>query len=141
MQDAVMPMKYVGEIPIDSALYKWNVYVVEASTKAQRPWTNVKDYPKFFAEAGFEDIQEFKFLWPNLWLKKGVYFKTLAKYFQRDLHDGLEGLTMKLFTNFLGWSREDVQSFLVAVRKDLRNPNIHAYVQMYVFPLAFPYTV
>lgn len=125
-----MPMKYVGEVPVESALYKWNVYVVEASNKARRPWTNVKDYPQFFRDAGFEDVQEFKFLWPNLWLKKGEYFRTLAKYFQRDLHDGLEGLTMKLFTNFLGWSKEEVQNFLKAVRSDLQNPEIHAYVQM-----------
>jgi hypothetical protein len=130
MQDAVMPMKYIGEVPVDSALYKWNVYVVEASTKAQRPWTNVKNYPQYFRDAGFEDIQEFKYMWPNLWLKKGKYFRTLARYFQRDLHDGLEGLTMKLFTNFLDWSREDVQSFLAAVTKDLQDPSIRAYVQM-----------
>ena len=130
MQDAVMPMKYIGEVPVDSALYKWNVYVLEASAKAQRPWTNVKNYPQYFRDAGFEDIQEFKYMWPNVWLKKGKYFRTLARYFQQDLHDGLEGLTMKLFTNFLDWSREDVQSFLAAVTKDLQDPSIRAYVQM-----------
>lgn len=59
-----------------------------------------------------------------------MYFKTLAKYFHRDLQDGLEGLTMKLFTHFLGWSREEVQNFLIDVRKDLQNPDILAYVKM-----------
>lgn len=125
-----MPMKYVGKVPMESALYKWNVYVVEASIKAQRPWTNVKNYPQYFRDAGFENVQEFKYLWPNSWSKKGEYFKTLARYFQRDLNDGLEGLSMKLFTSFLGWSMEDVQSFLTAVRKDLQDPSINAYLQM-----------
>jgi hypothetical protein len=32
-----------------------------------------------------------------------------------------------LFTNVLGWSAADVEAFLVGVRKDLRNRNIHAY--------------
>lgn len=74
MQDAIIPMNYVGIVPIDSALYKWNVYIVEASIKAQCPWTNVKDYPKFFTEAGFEDVQEFMYLWPNSWPKeRGVF--------------------------------------------------------------------
>ncbi len=130
LQDIVMPMKFVGEVPIDSALYKWNVYIVEASVKSQRPWTNVKEYPRYFRDAGFENVQEFKYLWPSQWPRKGRYFQTLALYFQQDLHDGLEGLTMKLFTNFLGWSREDVLSFLTAVKKDLRDPSVHAYAQM-----------
>jgi hypothetical protein len=130
MQDLVMPMKYVGKAPIESALYKWNVYVVEASIKAQRPWTHVKDYPQYFRDAGFEDIQEFKYLWPNQWLKKGRYFKTISRYFHRDMHDGLEGLSMKLFTNILGWSREDVSDLVAAVRKDLQDPAIHTYIQM-----------
>lgn len=132
MQDIIIPMKYVGKVPIDSALYKWNVYIIEASTKAQRPWTNVKNYPQYFRDAGFEDIQEFKYLWPNLWLKKGRYFKTLARYFQANFHNGLEGLTMRLFTNFLGWPREDVQSFVTAVKKDLQDPSIQTYIQVYV---------
>jgi hypothetical protein len=37
---------------------------------------------------------------------------------------------MKLFTNILGWSTEQVQAFLADVRNDLKNPFIHGYVQM-----------
>jgi hypothetical protein len=130
IQDIVMPMKYVGNAPTDSAIYKWNIYIVEASVKAQRPWTHVVKYPQYFRDAGFEDIQDFKYLWPNRWLKKGKYFKTIARYFNRDIHEGLEGLSMKLFTNFLGWSREDVLNLVAAVRKDLQDPAIQTYIQM-----------
>lgn len=34
---------------------------------------------------------------------------------------------MFLFTNVLAWSPDAVEVFLVDVRKDLKNKNIHAY--------------
>lgn len=131
MQDAIMPMRYVGDIPTECSLYKWNQLLVEASIKAGRPWTNVKNYGKWFKEIGFEDIQEKTFYWPTNQWPKGEYFKTISTYFQRDLLDGLEGFSMKLFTKILGWSKEKVQVFLVDVRNDLKNPFIHAYAQMW----------
>lgn len=35
-------------------------------------------------------------------------------------------MSLRLFTRFLGWSPEDVEMLLLEVRKDLRNPKIHA---------------
>jgi hypothetical protein len=35
---------------------------------------------------------------------------------------------MAMFTRVLGWQPEEVQSFLVDVRKDLKNKSIHSYV-------------
>jgi hypothetical protein len=32
-----------------------------------------------------------------------------------------------LFTNVLGWSAAEVETFLVDVRKDLKNRNTHGY--------------
>lgn len=125
-----MPMKYVGELPVTSSLYQWNQHVINASIMAKRPWTNVKNYPQYFKDAGFEDVQVRKFYWPtNAWAK-GKYFKILSMYFQQDLMEGLEGLSMKLFTNFLGWTKEQVQAFLVGVRNDIKDRSIHAYVEM-----------
>ena len=39
--------------------------------------------------------------------------------------EGLEGITLGLFTRFLYWSRDEVLVFLTGVRKDLKNPHIH----------------
>ena len=43
---------------------------------------------------------------------------------------GLYGLSVALFTRALGWSAEELEVFLVGVRKDLRNRQIHAYWPM-----------
>jgi hypothetical protein len=47
-----------------------------------------------------------------------------------DLAPGLEGLSVALFTRILGWSKAELEVFLVDVRKDMRNTNIHAYWNM-----------
>lgn len=40
---------------------------------------------------------------------------------------------MASFSRAHGWSREEVITFLIGVRKDLNNPSIHAYNPMWVF--------
>lgn len=47
--------------------------------------------------------------------------------------DGLEGFTFRLFMGVLGWSREEVETFLTSVRKDMENKKIHTYMKMSVF--------
>jgi hypothetical protein len=47
-----------------------------------------------------------------------------------DLAPGLEGLSMALFTRLLGWSKEEVDVFLVSVRNDMKNTKYHAYWNM-----------
>lgn len=43
---------------------------------------------------------------------------------------GLEGFTMARFTRVLGWSVEEIQVLLALVRKDLRDPRIHALMDL-----------
>jgi hypothetical protein len=42
----------------------------------------------------------------------------------------LGGFNMALFTRVLGWSKEEVETFLIDVRKEMKDPKIHAYWQM-----------
>lgn len=42
----------------------------------------------------------------------------------------LSGMTNALFGRGLGWSPEEVEVFLVDVRKDMKDPRIHAYWPM-----------
>jgi hypothetical protein len=43
---------------------------------------------------------------------------------------GLESFSMALFTRVLNWSKEEVDVFLVSVRKEMKDPKIHAYWPM-----------
>lgn len=50
-----------------------------------------------------------------------------------DIGRNIHGLTVALFTRGLGWSLEKFELFLTEVRKELRDPKIHAYYPMLVF--------
>jgi hypothetical protein len=49
---------------------------------------------------------------------------------QEDMGPGLEGLSAGLFTRVLGWSKEELDVFLVDVRKDMKNTKYHSYWNM-----------
>lgn len=49
-----------------------------------------------------------------------------------NISAGLQGLSLALFTRGLGWSAEELEVFLVDVRKDMRNNRIHSYWPMCV---------
>lgn len=80
-------------------------------------------------EIGFVDVEERRFAWPlNTW-PKAKKDKLVATWMQEDLLTGLQGLSMGLLTRGLGWSTQEVESLLVDVRKDVKNRNIHAYLE------------
>lgn len=53
--------------------------------------------------------------------------KLLGAWEMENLLSNLDGLVMRLFQKALGWSPEEVSVFLVDVRKEIKNKNIHAY--------------
>lgn len=40
---------------------------------------------------------------------------------------GLSAFSMALFTRVLGWSKDEVDVFLVHVRREMKNKKVHAY--------------
>ena len=70
--------------------------------------------------AGFENIvvQEFQIpigAWPtDLKLKKIGRFQLVA------MRDGIEALSLALWTRYLGWTEENVQVYLASVRHELK---------------------
>lgn len=47
-----------------------------------------------------------------------------------NLSGGVEGISMAIFTRGLGWSAQEVEAFLVDVRKDMKDTKIHGYYTM-----------
>jgi hypothetical protein len=53
-------------------------------------------------------------------------FEKLGFWFQQDLPEVIGSMKLNL-TKGLGWSQEQAEVFLVDVRKDAKDRNIHAY--------------
>lgn len=87
---------------------------------------------KVLEDAGFVDVKMEVHKWPtNDWPKYPEY-KELGIWANENFIAGFESFTMAPLTRAHGWTKEEVQVFLVEVRKDLGNRSIHAYWPMSV---------
>lgn len=51
----------------------------------------------------------------------------IGRYNWIQLCEGLQAMSLRLFTRFLGWFPEDVEMLLLEVRKDLRDHKIRRF--------------
>lgn len=78
-------------------------------------------------EAGFVDVVEKKFKWPVGPWSSDPKLKELGRWNLLNWEEGMEGWAMALYTRQLGWSYEEVQSFLSQIRKALRDRKTHVW--------------
>ncbi|CAJ2510551.1 Uu.00g095200.m01.CDS01 [Anthostomella pinea] len=126
-QDALFPMNWIGEPPRQSALYRWNELMMAGVARLGRSWSNVQHYRRYFDDAGLEGVVERRFYWPTSPWAKGRYFKTVAAYFQEDMIQGLEAMSLKVL-GVLGMAPAEVLEFVEEVKRDFRDTNLHAYL-------------
>ncbi|KAJ4248145.1 hypothetical protein NW762_012915 [Fusarium torreyae] len=116
-----------GTLNENSALLRWNKLLEESAAKLGQPFIQTHILEDLMTKVGFTDIIATHFKWPtNSWAKDKRY-KQLGLWSNENTNTGLESLTMAPFTRGHKWSSEEVNVFLVDVRKDLNDPKIHAY--------------
>ncbi|KAG9238025.1 S-adenosyl-L-methionine-dependent methyltransferase [Amylocarpus encephaloides] len=119
-----------GTLKPDSALAQWSDLILEASAKIGRAINSAELYHGQMQEAGFVDIVENVDFWPlNQWMEDPKY-KEIGIRNTENLVSGISGLSMALFTRVHGWSMEEVEVFLVNVRKDIMDTSIHSYIPL-----------
>jgi hypothetical protein len=90
-------------------------------------------------DAGFVDvtIKHFKLPtgpWPNVEQLRQSGLAILAATL-----DGVQGMSLAIFTRLLGWMMEELGVYLAMVRKEWKTKNIHSYSPWYVYfsPFSF----
>ena len=68
----------------------------------------------------------------HLLISYDVLMYTSGLWNYENLGNGASGLSLALFTRALGWTPEEVEVFLVDVRKDMKNKNIHGWWPIHV---------
>ncbi|KAK4112905.1 S-adenosyl-L-methionine-dependent methyltransferase [Canariomyces notabilis] len=115
-----------------TALQRWNTLLLEGIRKMGRRPTEALRCKKWMAEAGFVNISEKKFAVPmNPWAK-GKVQKALGAMQMANNLEGVDGLTMTVFTRSLGWTPAQVEEMLVDVKRDMKDRSIHAYITVVV---------
>ncbi|KAF3915124.1 hypothetical protein ABW20_dc0101740 [Dactylellina cionopaga] len=120
-----------GSLPKDSALRKWAELFVSGADKGGR---SVKDAPKYkehIIDAGFAEVTEEIFKLPNAPWPKDKQLKEAGAYHLATFFEGLEALSMRLFTYFHEMTTEQVQVLLVDVRKEMKDHHIHTYFNLH----------
>ncbi|KAM0272517.1 hypothetical protein ACHAQH_008699, partial [Verticillium albo-atrum] len=133
IQDGTFPVGTDDNtLPKDSALVRWCNLLVQAGANLGRPVDQVYNYSTIMRKVGFVDCVDRDFKWPtNTWPKDKRY-KEMGMWSLAALDGGLEGLSMALFTRGLNWTMEETLAFCIDVRKEMRNPRIHAYWPIHV---------
>ncbi|KAJ0379377.1 hypothetical protein COL26b_002219 [Colletotrichum chrysophilum] len=104
-----------GTLKPDAAMIKSVTYMEEACKILGRPFQDIPALVDVMREVGFVDVSIMKEKWPSNTWPKDPHYKTLAP-----------------FTRALGWKKEEVQVFLVDVRRELKDTTIHAWWPIYV---------
>jgi len=76
--------------------------------------------------AGFVDVQETNLKTPIGSWAKDPQLKELGEYTRLSLMSDPEGYILFL-ANAMGWKREEINVYLAHLRRELKNPKIHAY--------------
>lgn len=119
-----------GSLKEDSALSKWGSTFFEASENFGTSASSPKHLKRWMIDAGFVDVEEHVIKLPvGIW-PRDKRLKNIGLFEMVNMDEGLESLSLMLFTRALKWTREEVQLFLAEVRKDIKNKAIHSYYHL-----------
>ncbi|CAF3457233.1 unnamed protein product [Fusarium graminearum] len=119
-------------IPEGCAAAKWGDLMLEAADKFGAPLDSCLRYKQQLLDAGFVDVVETIYKWPTNPWPRDPKFKEMGLWNYENLGNGASGLSLALFTRALGWTAEQVEIFLVDVRRDMKNRAIHGWWPIYV---------
>jgi metalloendopeptidase OMA1, mitochondrial len=126
-----------GTMPEDWKFIEWAANQDEAAMNANQPLRIANKLARWYKEAGFVDVQQHICRIPIGGYLNEAQPKMIGKFWLRQLIEGLPAFTMAYFTRHLGWSPDQVEVYLVEVRKALKDletrPRIHAFHQLYVY--------
>ena len=115
-----------------TALYKWGKRLEAGIIELGHKIVSLPQYKALMQDAGYVDVKEVSFDLPSSGWPGVQNLKELGEYHLCMMLDGLEGLSLApmIRPERNKMSYEELQVFLAEVRKDLKNPEIHAVRKM-----------
>lgn len=120
-----------GSLDPACALMTWDKLFIEAAATSGRSVVAAANHANLVKEAGFVDIKENILKLPNSPWPKDKHLREVGGYHMANFLEGLEGLSLRLFTHFHSMDVPEIQVLLAQTRKDLRNKAIHTYFHLH----------
>lgn len=121
-----------GTLPENSALQRWSKSISEAADAFGTSLNSTIQIKEMMEQAGFADVEEHVVKLPIGPWPKNKQLKTVGAFELVNMVDGIEGLTMRLFSKALGMPVDEIQVLLMNVRKEAKNSKIHSYYPFYI---------
>lgn len=121
-----------GTMGPDYAFAEYTDLINKAAMNIGRPLLIANKLKRWYEQAGFVDVHEEVYKLPiNPW-PKDPQSKLLGRFNETHMLDGLQGFSLALLQRGLGWTQDEIEVFLVRVRKAISDRSVHAYHKMYV---------
>jgi Methyltransferase domain len=102
--------------------------VQEASITSSKRLNNMDECPEKMIKAGFTDVTCKIVKVPITPWPKDPKQKEIRKY----MPQATTSYSYALLSRVTGWKREEIEDLLAHVRKELKNPAVHAYLKLYL---------
>ncbi|KAH8736219.1 S-adenosyl-L-methionine-dependent methyltransferase [Ilyonectria robusta] len=116
-----------GSLKPTSPLYKWVEVFEKIGELTGKTFFYGDKAADAMREAGLSGVSERRLKLPLGPWPKDKKLKRWGAWNRQFLLQALEGFSIRGLTEMLGWSFDDAQLFLVDMRNELLNPNVHAY--------------
>lgn len=121
-----------GSLADDNAFARFLVHVRKGLGRLGVELLTMDENPRLLREAGFAAVDERVFKAPiGVW-PRDPHLKQVGLYSRSVIHDGLHGVGIGPLTRGLGWSANEVELYLVDVRKGLFEPTAHMYFPYHI---------
>ncbi|KAK0726157.1 S-adenosyl-L-methionine-dependent methyltransferase [Lasiosphaeris hirsuta] len=121
-----------GTLPADASSLAWDKYIVEATG---RIGTEPSPGPRLEAcirAAGFRNVTKRQFKIPLGAWPKDLALRQVGALYLTQMLEGLEGFSLRLMCDVLGWKDDEVRELLAKVRAEFVSGRHHIYMDYYV---------
>ncbi|KAL1613949.1 hypothetical protein SLS54_010159 [Diplodia seriata] len=121
-----------GSLPADSALAQLDGLGAEVCEKIGKPGDVIYRMKGWLEEGEWEGVTQVEYKWPTGPWPSDPVLKELGQWSRLHLLEGVENWTLAMLTRVLGYTFDEAQVWIAQIKKDVRDPKIHAYHDMYV---------
>ncbi|CAM1506216.1 Fc.00g058570.m01.CDS01 [Cosmosporella sp. VM-42] len=121
-----------GTIKADSPFHKWLDIFKKVGDITGKTFFAPEVSRESIEAAGFVDVRERVLKVPIGTWPKDKILKQWGAWNRQFLVEGLEGFALRGVTSLLGWSIEEAQLFLLEMRRELTDPNVHSYLELHI---------
>ena len=114
-------------MPEDYALKEMLTYAKQALAAVGKDTTAILTVDEKLIAARFTNVTRRVFKLPVGPWARGRSQKMLGMFWRTVIMDGLQGIAMGTLGRGLKWSNQEIELYLVRVRKALMDPSIHTY--------------